>query len=95
MSEDNVFKTVSGIIIEHLGLRDGSVSMESDISGDLGADSLDIIEITMEIEEEFDLEIDNVALEKIRTVGDLVNYIRDGVASLQPRNSGPTKDSDG
>ena len=69
------FKRVQKIIAEQLDLDDAEVQMSSRIVEDLGADSLDVVELIMALEEEFNMEIpDNVA-EKVKTVGDIVNYI--------------------
>lgn len=71
-----VFDKVKGIIVEQLGVEDSDVTMESSFVDDLGADSLDIVELVMAFEEEFELEIPDEEAEKIRTVGDAVNFIQ-------------------
>lgn len=71
-----VFEKVKEIIIEQLGVEEDDVTMESSFIDDLGADSLDIVELIMALEEEFDLEIPDEEAEKIATVGDVVHYIR-------------------
>ena len=63
------------IIAEQLGVDESAVTMESAFVGDLGADSLDIVELVMAIEEAFDLEIPDAEAENIKTVGDAVRYI--------------------
>jgi len=68
---------VKDIIIEQLGVEEAEVKMESSFVDDLGADSLDIVELVMALEEEFDLEIPDEDAEKIRTVGDAVKYIQE------------------
>ena len=68
---------VKAIIIEQLGVEEAEVKMESSFVDDLGADSLDIVELVMALEEEFDLEIPDEDAEKIRTVGDAVKYIQE------------------
>ncbi|NLX64505.1 MAG: acyl carrier protein [Clostridiaceae bacterium] len=71
-----VFEKVRDIIVEQLGVDEEDVKMESSFIDDLGADSLDIVELIMAIEEEFDLEIPDKEAEKITTVGDAVEYIK-------------------
>lgn len=70
-----VFDKVKSIIVNQLGVEEDEVTMEAAFIDDLGADSLDIVELVMALEEEFDLEIPDEEAEKIRTVGDAVNYI--------------------
>lgn len=64
------------IIVEQLGVKPEEVSTEASFQDDLGADSLDIVELVMAIEEEFDLSIPDEDAEKIGTVGDAVEYIK-------------------
>lgn len=68
---------VKAIIVEQLGVEEDEVKMESSFVDDLGADSLDIVELVMALEEEFDLEIPDEDAEKIRTVGEAVKYIQE------------------
>jgi acyl carrier protein len=71
-----VFETVKKIIVEQLGVDEDDIQMEASFIDDLGADSLDIVELVMALEEEFGLEIPDSDAEKIITVGDAVNYIK-------------------
>jgi acyl carrier protein len=71
-----VFEKVKKIIVEQLGVEEDEITMESSFIDDLGADSLDIVELIMALEEEFDLEIPDSEAEKISTVGDVVDYIK-------------------
>lgn len=71
-----VFEKVREIIVEQLDVEEDEVKMESSFIDDLGADSLDIVELIMALEEEFDLEIPDEQAEKITTVGDVVEYIK-------------------
>lgn len=71
-----VFEKVKEIIVEQLGVDEAEVVMEASFIDDLGADSLDIVELIMALEEEFDLEIPDKEAEKIATVGDAVEYIK-------------------
>ena len=80
MSSEEVFEKVKETIIEQLGVADTAVTMEASFIDDLGADSLDIVELIMALEEEFDMEIPDADAEKIVTVGDVVEYIREHVA---------------
>ncbi|KOA19057.1 acyl carrier protein [Clostridium homopropionicum DSM 5847] len=70
-----IFEKVRKVIAEHLGINEAEVQLDSKFQEDLGVDSLDIFEIAMELEEEFDLEISNEDLEGIKTIGNLVDYI--------------------
>ena len=79
MSSEEIFEKVKGIIVEQLGVTDTSVTMEASFIDDLGADSLDIVELVMAIEEEFDIEIPDSDAEKVVTVGDVVDYIKDNI----------------
>jgi acyl carrier protein len=71
-----VFEKVKKIIIEQLGVEEEEIAMESSFIDDLGADSLDIVELIMALEEEFDIEIPDSEAEKITIVGDAVDYIK-------------------
>ncbi len=77
MNTDEVFEKVKAIIVEQLGVTENSVEMESSFIDDLGADSLDIVELVMALEEEFDMEIPDSDAEKVVTVGDVVEYIKE------------------
>ena len=80
MSSEEVFFFFLETIIEQLGVADTAVTTEASFIDDLGADSLDIVELIMALEEEFDMEIPDADAEKIVTVGDVVEYIREHVA---------------
>ena len=79
MSSEDVFDKVKEIIVEQLGVAENAVTQEASFIDDLGADSLDIVELIMAIEEEFDIEIPDADAEKVVTVGDVVDYIKDNV----------------
>ncbi len=70
------FEKVKEIIVEQLGVDEKDVVMEASFIDDLGADSLDIVELIMALEEAFDLEIPDKDAEKIQSVGDAVEYIK-------------------
>ncbi len=77
MSEQEIFEKLKKIIVEQLGASEESITMEATFVDDLSADSLDIVELIMSLEEEFDLEIPDSEAEKIVTVGDVVKYIQE------------------
>ncbi len=79
MNSEEVLDKVKEIIVEQLGVSEEIVTAEASFIDDLGADSLDIVELIMALEEEFDLEIPDSDAEKIVTVGDVVEYIKDNV----------------
>lgn len=79
MNPDEIFDKVKGIIVEQLGVAESSVTLEASFIDDLGADSLDIVELIMALEEEFDMEIPDGDAEKIVTVNDVVEYIKENV----------------
>lgn len=74
------FEKLRDIIVEVLNVDENEVTMESTFIDDLGADSLDVFQIIMGIEEEFDIEIPNEETEKIVTVGDAVEQIKKAVS---------------
>ena len=69
--------SVKAIIVDKLGVDEGEVTMEASFTNDLGADSLDTVELIMEFEKEFNIAIPDDQAEKIATVGDAVKYIED------------------
>lgn len=69
------FKQVQRIIAEQLEIAPDTITLESSLVDDLDADSLDVIELVMAFEEEFDIKIPDEALESIKTVGDIVNTL--------------------
>ena len=71
----DVVDRVKKIVVEHLSVEEGSISDSSSFIDDLGADSLDTVELVMAFEEEFGIEIPDDAAESIQTVGDAVNFI--------------------
>jgi acyl carrier protein len=78
MSE--IFDKVKAVVMEQLGVTAEKVEMESSFVGDLGADSLDIVELVMALEEEFNVSIPDEDAEKIKTVGEAVKYIEEHTA---------------
>ena len=71
----NTFDKVKAIVVEQLGVDEAEVTIDSTFIDDLGADSLDIVELIMAFEEEFNVEISDDVAEKIKTVKDTVEYI--------------------
>ncbi len=71
----SVYDRVRGIVAERLGVDDEKVTMEAEFIGDLNADSLDLVEVIMAMEQEFNVEIKDEDAENIRTVSDAVQYI--------------------
>ncbi|RCW70749.1 acyl carrier protein [Saliterribacillus persicus] len=69
------FDRVKQIVIDRLDVEESKVTLEASFKDDLEADSLDVVELVMELEDEFDMEIADEDAEKIATVGDAVNYI--------------------
>ena len=73
----SIFEKVQEIIVKELKVDAAKVTLEASLKDDLGADSLDAVEIIMDIEDEFGVEIDDTKAEAISTVGDLVSYIEE------------------
>ncbi len=70
-----VFNKIREIICTQLDIEPEKVTMDASVTDNLGADSLDLVELVMSIEEEFDLEVPDSEIENLRTVGDIVRYI--------------------
>ena len=76
MSENEIYEKIKSIIKEQLGVDEDKIEMDAAFIDDLAADSLDLVELIMSIEEEFDMEISDSDAEKIVTVSDVVEYIK-------------------
>ncbi len=76
----DIAERVKKIVVEHLGVDEDKVSENASFIDDLGADSLDTVELVMAFEEEFSVEIPDDAAEKIQTVGDAINFIKENAA---------------
>ena len=74
-----VFDKVKKIIVDQLDVEEDKVTEAASITDDLGADSLDVVDLVMSFEEEFDIEIPDDQVEKIETVGDIVKFIEEKV----------------
>ena len=72
-----IFEKVKSIIVDQLDVDEDKVTPNANIQDDLGADSLDIVDLVMSFEDEFDLEIPDDQVENIKTVGDVVKYIEE------------------
>ncbi len=70
-----VLERVTKVVVDRLGVDESEVKLEASFREDLGADSLDVVELVMELEDEFDMEISDEDAEKIATVGDAITYI--------------------
>ena len=76
MTQEEIFEKIKGIIVEQLGVTDTAVTMEASFIDDLGADSLDTVQLIMELESEFDIEIPDEESTKIKTVQDAIDFIK-------------------
>ena len=70
-----ILEKVKKILVDQLDVDEGAISPESSIIDDLGADSLDIVDMVMSLEEEFDVEIPDEEIENMKTVGDIIKFI--------------------
>lgn len=75
-----IFEKVREILAEQLDVEEDLITPESSIVDDLGADSLDIVDLAMSLEDEFDIEIPDEAIENIKTVGDVVRFIEESLS---------------
>ena len=74
-----VFEKVKAILSEQFDVEEDSITLDTTISEDLGADSLDVVDLLMSIEDEFEIEVPDDEIENIKTVGGLVKYIENNV----------------
>lgn len=79
MTKEQIFEKVKGIVVDQLGVDEEDVTLEASFLSDLGADSLDLVELIMAIEEEFDIEIPDEEAERIQSVSDAVEYIKENL----------------
>ena len=76
---ENLENKIKEIIVDKLGIEESEITDSASFTNDLGADSLDTVELIMEFEKEFNVSIPDEEAEKIRTVGDAVAYLKDNV----------------
>ena len=81
MSQQEIFDTVKKIVADQLSVESDTITAESHFANDLGADSLDTVELVMALEEAFDIEIPDESAEKILTVQQAVDFINEKVAA--------------
>lgn len=74
-----VFEKVAGIIADQLDVEEEKVTMEASIADDLGADSLDVVDLIMSLEEEFNIEVPDEDVENIKLVSDIVKFIEEKI----------------
>lgn len=74
-----VFDKVKDIIVDQLDVDEDKITMEASITEDLGADSLDVVDLIMSLEEEFDIKIPDDEVENVKTVGDIVKFIEEEI----------------
>ena len=74
-----VLEKLKSILSEQFDVEEDTITCESSIAGDLGADSLDVVDLLMSIEDEFEIEIPDEEIDNIKTVGELVKYIEENV----------------
>ncbi|HEX9746314.1 MAG TPA: acyl carrier protein [bacterium] len=74
---EEIYEKLKGIIIEQLGVKDGEITPEAHFADDLGADSLDIVEMIMAVEEEFSIQVSDDEAENLEKVSDVVKFIED------------------
>ncbi len=72
-----IFEKVAAILAEQLDVEEDTITMNTHLVDDLGADSLDVVDLVMTLEDEFDMEIPDEDIENVRTVGDIVKYLED------------------
>lgn len=72
---ENTFEKIRGFLAEQLGVEPEKITMESDLLNDFEADSLDIVDMVMTLEDEFGIEVPDDAIENLHTVGDVVRYV--------------------
>ena len=75
MSTEEIFENIRGLIADQLGLEEENIQMDSDIIDDLNADSLDVVDLIVTLENEYDLSIPDEDAQHLKTVGDAVNFI--------------------
>lgn len=75
MAKEEIFEKLKELVVDQLGVEEDVVTMEANMQDDLEADSLDVVDLVMSVEEEFGVKIADEELENMKTVGDIVEYI--------------------
>lgn len=78
-TREDIFEKVADILVEQLEVEKGNIEDSTDIVVDLGADSLDVVDIVQTLEEEFEIKVPNAEIEHLKTVGDIVYYIENNI----------------
>lgn len=76
LTDEQLFEEISAIVEERLGVAASEITPEKNLINDLGADSLDSVELIMSIEQKFDISISEDAAENIKTIGDIISYVK-------------------
>ncbi|MFP4200388.1 MAG: acyl carrier protein [Clostridia bacterium] len=79
MSREEIMEKIVEMLVDQLGVSEDEIEDNADFAGDLGADSLDLVELIMSMEEEFDLDIPDEDVENITSVGDAVDYVAENI----------------
>lgn len=79
MTRQEIIETVYAIIVEHLGVEQSEITLEKSMTNDLGADSLDSVELIMDVETKFNIKIEEEEAEQISTVGDIVDFVEQAI----------------
>ncbi|MBE6885879.1 MAG: acyl carrier protein [Oscillospiraceae bacterium] len=74
-----VFEKVKTIIADQLAIDEDSITMESNVIDDLGADSLDVVDVLSQLQDEFSVDVPDSEIENMKTIGDIVNYIENNL----------------
>ena len=75
MAKEEIFDKLKELVVDQLGVEEDEVTMEATMQDDLGADSLDLVDLVMSVEEEFGVKVADEDLENIKTVGSLISYV--------------------
>jgi acyl carrier protein len=81
---NDVEERISQILVRHFGVEEEKITPAADFRSDMSADSLDLLDLTLSVEDAFGIEIDERIAEEIHTVGDLIDFIRSRPTKLQP-----------
>ena len=79
MTNEELFESIKSMIVDQLGVEEDKITMDSSFVDDLNADSLDMVELVMAMEQEFDISVPDEVAEKVGTVGDAVEFIKSSI----------------